>query len=325
MPYAPGTSEANKVWTVYQYDALGRTTSVKTGVTGAAPNGRGTTTYAYSTDTITTTDPKGNYKKFTRDVFGNLVTVAEKNPDGGADLLTTYTYTLRNQLTTATMTRGSTTQTRTFNYDQATGRLTSRTLPESGTTTFTYNAAGQLASQTDARGARLEYTWDDKGRLSVLRRVAANGVEESRDTYTFDLARLWRVNYGSFEEQYDYNSNGTIAAKWLRFTKTVAGLPSTASLAATYSFDPYGRVTMMAAPTANWNGDRFYYGYDSRGLPNSLRRVEYYNPGDPFTPYSGPGKYIFKNAGYDFAGRLTGLQIQDSPGRHQLLPGNAHL
>jgi hypothetical protein len=37
--------------------------------------------------------------------LGELVKVIEPNPAGGADLETTYTYNIRGQLTTATMTR----------------------------------------------------------------------------------------------------------------------------------------------------------------------------------------------------------------------------
>ena len=304
MPYAPGTSEANKVWTVYQYDALGRTTTVKSGVTGAAPNGRGTTTYSYSTDTITTTDPKGNYKKFTRDVFGNLVTVAEKNPAGGADLLTTYTYTLRNQLTTATMTRGSTTQTRTFNYDLATGRLSSRTLPESGTTTFTYNAAGQLASQTDSRNQTVNFTYDNAGRVT----------QKGPYTYTYSGTRLASVSYptlavvgttlGTLTELYAYATGGQVATKTLRVTGRVNngdnGVVS-ADLVATYTWSN-GRLNTVRPP----NGHLFTYSYNSMGLPTGQQRTYTASDGLEYTDT------LYSNGTYDFAGRLTGLQDAQS-------------
>ena len=73
QPYAPGGSDA---WTVYHYDASGRTTSV------VLPDGS-TTTYVYQGNTVTVTDPAGKWKTFTMDAFGNLVTVVEPDPTLG--------------------------------------------------------------------------------------------------------------------------------------------------------------------------------------------------------------------------------------------------
>jgi YD repeat-containing protein len=45
------------------------------------------------------------------------------------------------------MPRGASTQTRTWNYDQTTQRLTSNTNPENGTVSYTYNADGTVATR----------------------------------------------------------------------------------------------------------------------------------------------------------------------------------
>ena len=50
---------------------------------------------------ITPGPAKANYT----DAFGNLVSVVEPNPAGGANFSTTYTYNGVNQLTTVTMPR----------------------------------------------------------------------------------------------------------------------------------------------------------------------------------------------------------------------------
>jgi hypothetical protein len=55
-PYAPG---GTVYWTVYGYDALGRTLSV------AQPSSTGTTSYLYEGNTVKVTDPAGKWKKFT--------------------------------------------------------------------------------------------------------------------------------------------------------------------------------------------------------------------------------------------------------------------
>ena len=66
------------------------------------------------------------------DVVGNLTKVTEPNPAGGADFLTTYIYTEKNQLWTVTMTR----PTETFTYD-ANGKVLTATNPETGLVTNT--------------------------------------------------------------------------------------------------------------------------------------------------------------------------------------------
>ena len=71
LPHAPG---ATPIYTVTTYDGLGRTVSV------ALPSGAGTTSYVYQGNTTKVTDPAGNWKLFTNDVFGNLLSVTEPDP-----------------------------------------------------------------------------------------------------------------------------------------------------------------------------------------------------------------------------------------------------
>jgi YD repeat-containing protein len=100
------------------------------------PGNAGATTYAYEGNEVLVTDAAGKWKRFTVDVFGNLVKVTEPRPGGGT-YLTHYSYSWRNQLLTVSMPRDGTTQARTFGYDDW-GRMTSATQPENGTTTYVY-------------------------------------------------------------------------------------------------------------------------------------------------------------------------------------------
>lgn len=76
-PYAPG---GTVYWTTYTYDNIGRPVSV------AQPDNSGTTTYAYSGNTVTVTDAAGRWKKFTRDAMGNLAQVEEPGGCGWRSL-----------------------------------------------------------------------------------------------------------------------------------------------------------------------------------------------------------------------------------------------
>ncbi len=71
---------------------------------------------------------------------------------GGSDYITDYTYhTALGKLAQVSMTRGATTQTRTFTYNGQ-GQLYQAANPETGTVTYAYNANGQVQTFTDAKG-----------------------------------------------------------------------------------------------------------------------------------------------------------------------------
>jgi YD repeat-containing protein len=143
------------------------------------PDSSGTTTYVYEGNTVTVTDAAGKWKKYTTDALGNLVQVTEPDPSLG-NVQTNYTYNLRNQLIGVSMPRNGTTQTRTFNYDLATGRLTNATNPENGTVSYTYNADGSVATKTDAKNQQVQLSYDSYGRTTQVRRYpVAGGAEDT--------------------------------------------------------------------------------------------------------------------------------------------------
>jgi YD repeat-containing protein len=87
------------------------------------------------------------------------------------------------------MTRACVTQTRSWTYSPA-GFLFSSTLPETGTTTYTYNSQSLLASKTDAKLLRIEYSHDAYNRLTEIRRFDSSGVEQTaqRTNLEYDTA-----------------------------------------------------------------------------------------------------------------------------------------
>ncbi len=239
QPYAPGFSDA---WTTYNYDASGRTTSV------VLPDGS-TTSYQYTGNWVSVVDPANKWKALSTDAFGNLITVQEADPVLGT-VETNYTYDVLNHLTQVSMTRGSNTQTRTFNYNSGAtvlGFLQSATNPENGTVTYTYNTAintNTLASKTDAKNQQLTYQYDGYNRLtSVTWANNPNGAQVLR-TYYYDTnpldstgfsqytaGRLAAVQYPSpvpppnsqwttpldpFTDMYSYTQGGLPAAKRLQ-------------------------------------------------------------------------------------------------------------
>ncbi len=191
QPYQSGGSASN--WTTYTYDGLGRTVSVQ------QPDGASTTTYAYSGNETTVTDPAGNWKQFTKDALGNLTTVVESDPNNqpNGTLTTSYTYDWMNHVTGVSMPRGSTTQTRTFVYNSA-GQLTSATNPENGTVTYTYSGDNTLQHKHDAKGQDTVYTYDSLKRVTEIQRYP-NGVNNAEDVCGRVL-----YNWGSTPSAYNY-------------------------------------------------------------------------------------------------------------------------
>jgi RHS repeat-associated protein len=170
----PFTSSA-QYWTETTYDALARKSKV------ILPDSS-QTTFAYSTSSITQTDPAGHQRKMQTDGLNRLSIVYEPDPTNGNSLTlqSNYAYTVLDNL--ASLTQGS--QTRTYSYDGM-GRLTSHALPESGTTSFQYNIYNQVSQRTDARGVITTYTYDTMNRpYQISYNVGTTGVP-STPTVTY--------------------------------------------------------------------------------------------------------------------------------------------
>ena len=330
QPYPYGSSAS--AWTTNTYDGLGRSLTVQ------QPDGASTTSYAYSGNVTTVTDPAGKWKQFTTDISGNLTAVVEPdpaNPPSGT-LTTSYTYDWMNHVTLVTMTRGSTTQTRTFNYDTA-GRLTSAINPESGTVTYTYNSDNTLYDKLDSKGQDTIYSYDSQKRLIYVQRFP-NGhyyAEDlcQRETYYYDtnpyipgfslnsFGRLTVAAYGPtnawnyscipgvwgtlYAEMYSYHPAGAVATKRLQTMRQ--GIWS--DLDVIYGYDSAGRTSTVTYPMAAPFGSGSYpagattftYAFDSMGRPAGLT--------------DGNSWAWAKNAQYDYAGRPTSEQYLVGPGK----------
>ena len=341
QPYVPGNQP---VYTTYAYDGLGRTVSV------FLPDGASSTTYAYSGNNNTTTDPAGKWKTQTTDTMGNLIQVNEPNPAGGANYVTSYTYDLLNHLTQASMPRPTGTQTRTFVYD-SNQRLQSETHPESGTKTYTYNTDGTLATRIDANGHKTQYTYDSYKRLtqkSYWYMYNSNWTEDTcqRLTLTYDTntlnttysqnswgrlvtAQFWGgagcpMNVTSppplakttspFIQMYSYNGPGQITGKRLQVNRKPGAMVISSNLDGTFTYDNEGHMLNETYPIT--------YTVTGNNPPVQQTQISYtYSYDGMGRPYSALNNVISQawpvSAQYGPSDQLTALDLSTP-----YVPGN---
>jgi len=275
QPYGPTDME---MWTKYTYDASGRTLSV------VLPDGS-TTMYQYQGNLVTATDPAGNWKSFTMDGLGNLVTVQEPDPTLGT-VTTSYVYDALSHLISVSMPRSvgnnPVTQTRTFNYTlgtNVTAFLQNTFNPESGTVNYAYNpGTNTLKSKTDFNGQHmLTYQYDGYNRLQSVTNATGGGSQVLR-TYWYDynplpgysgqyaLGKLAMVQYAPLPggtqlyESHSYvgptgNGAGLPNTKELRLDETITNANCTptaiitGALGTQYYYDNEGGLTQMVYPS----------------------------------------------------------------------------
>ncbi len=291
MPYAPTGTE---YWTVYNYDGMGRTISV------VAADGASTTSYTYGVSTAspqrttaTVADPAGHTKEYFSDGLGQLTKVIED--PSNLNYATNYTYDVLSHLIQVQQTRGTVTQTRSFNYlsgGNVTALLQSATNPENGTVSYTYNPDNTLATKTDARGQIVSYTYDLFQRVTGITRGGAQSVAFYYDSDPFDHSfftqnawgRLAAVQYqaGSphtFVEMYSYDIAGHATGKQEQITYncqwwypgTNCNSAQVLTLIGSWTYDGEGRMTGQTWPQ-DYGGvnPAVTYAYDVAGRPNAL-------------------------------------------------------
>lgn len=138
------TTDALSNTTSYEYDAAGNLTKTTDALSDSV-----TSAFDILGRVTSTTDPLGNVTSYTYDKLGRVLTATLPDPDGAGPLsapISTSSYDTLGQLISYTGFNGGITTTV---YDGL-GQVTSMTYPDGSTTSYTYNANGQVLTVTGA-------------------------------------------------------------------------------------------------------------------------------------------------------------------------------
>jgi YD repeat-containing protein len=184
----------------YNYDSLGRLTTITTDLTpadGSITDGAVfVTNYTYDATTAriaSVTQSDGTSVFFTYDTAGRVSTV--KDQSGATSSQLVFTYSAATNSTAITDGNG---QVWTYRYDATTQQLTEILTPAVGgaalSTKFTYDASGNLVSITDARNNTVTYGYDGNGNRTLER--DASGATVTRTFSTLNQM-LTETRYGA--------------------------------------------------------------------------------------------------------------------------------
>jgi RHS repeat-associated protein len=263
------------VSTTFTYNSYGNLTKVSLPALSLSS----TSSYDAASRMISSTDALNRTTKFDYDENDNLL--SETDP---ANNSTSYDYDKNDNLISITNAKGGVT---TLSYDNATDWLKSMEFG-GATKRFTYNDDGTLNSYTKPDGTRLNYQYDDLGRVtydgvnsysydSKLRLESVSGNGKTM-TYTYDgFNRITGTSCDGHSNSYSYDENGNC----LKINNT------------SYTYDNADRMK-----TVKFNGKTITYTYRK---DNKLSKVSY--PNGMTTTYD-----------YDEVGRLTSKKTTLSNG-----------
>jgi RHS repeat-associated protein len=237
--------------TTFTYDASGRMTNV------TYPSGLGVS-YTYDAagliSTMTTSD--GFETTYNYDAAGRLGSISDTS-----GTLATYTYTDDDQLASVTNANGTSTDytydgegavesvvndgpgdvvTSQFTYTHNALGETTAMVDAEGTTTYTYDGAGELTAATLPGGRTLTYSYDDDGNRTATTDTASGAVSyavNADDEYTSAGATT-----------YTYDADGNLAS-------STDGAGTT-----NYTWDAQGQLTGVSSPSGTTT-----YAYDALG------------------------------------------------------------
>ena len=193
----------------------------------------------------TITDPNGQVTTQSYDAFER-----PSQTDASGQRLVTQDYDVLDVVTAVTVEDLATGQTQQTQYDvNGLGQVNAEISPASGTTAYTYDEAGNVATLTDGRGITITYTYDALSR--VINVDYASTPSTIDVTYTYDevgppgdarhgLGRLTQITDANSQLAWWYDIKGNVRRD-VRDIDDIAGV-NTVSKTVEYTYDALDRV-----------------------------------------------------------------------------------
>ena len=274
----------------FSYDAIGRT--VRTDYPESTPENPVFSTVEYDDFVKTVTDQNGHRKRYTQDVYGNVVKVEEFN--GSETYTTTYGYDTLNRLISTTDHFGNVTQ---ITYDFL-GRKRTMDDANMGHWEYSYDDNGNLISQTDSKYQTISFAYDAINRL-----ISKTYPDGSQVRYTYDtcptatcgglagenypIGKLLKAEDASGIQTFRYDRLG-------RVVQDQKSIDDGNDYSFTRVYDALGRVSSLEYP----DGDIMALTFNSMGEAETLTLIK---PDQTQAP-------IISNVDYNVAGQITLLQ-----------------
>ena len=311
------------IGTAFEYDALGRLKKK----TNTGPNT--TMTYSYSGSNgidVTIEDEEGRTTVQDWSAFGDprdarLVKLTDANGAGWQ-----YVYNTLGSQTLLNPPGSVPNRSWTFNSKN---QLVQETHPESGTLTYSYRAAGNLESRTDAAFGRTRYHYDGNERLILIDRPGGYGDiamdyddsdnrtlldnGDARSTFTYDGAnRLERrddvIGGETFVTRYGYDGNDNLERIDYPSAQVVQ-----------YSYDNENRITLVHDGNATFAADFEYHasgGVTSYRAGNDVTHNFTYDDRYRVEDVYDNGGVLDLRYTYDDVGNVTDI-VDGRPGMNQ--------
>ncbi len=244
----PRTDNNSPLWTVYQYDAFGRST-----VTTMPDGTTISNTYnGFTTLTTTTANNTSRTEEKTKNPTGWLVSSKD-----ATNTEVTYDYYSDGKLASTTTSGGNVTVM--IDYDNAGNRAVLKD-PDYGKTTYTYDAYGRLVEQETPKGDIFTYEYDLLDRPTRKRDITGlttTSYQYNENTHKGTLASI--THNGQLLE-YSYDSyNRAVTIRETRDSIYITNL----------EYDQSSRISSRQYPT----GYKVYYEYYPNGTKKSVKDI----------------------------------------------------
>ncbi|TBU74091.1 RHS repeat domain-containing protein [Phytopseudomonas daroniae] len=223
----PNFASAAAVGEKFEYDALNRLTRI-THADGS------TISMNHGAKIVTTTDERGNatvreYVSFGEPDERLLVKVTEPGSN-------VTSITIDNLGRTTAIAQGG--LSRTYTYD-AKGFVASETNPETGVTAYTHDGVGNVLTKKVGAAVADQYVYDARNRLKKVTYVDGTALE-----YGYDLAgRVLFEVFAGTDRRYTYDSHGNLLSERLNLTSLGK------NYVAAYAYDALDALTSITYPS----------------------------------------------------------------------------